>query len=65
MYQCTSNPDPYQVLFECRFTNEHCNWLRVYNWLYVDSKLVRTRSQIDHMFNLSIGNIDRLIAEAK
>ncbi len=63
MYKGSTEPDPYRILKEMEFVNDASNWPGVYNWLYQDSKLVRDRNQISCMFNKSLENIDRLIAE--
>ncbi len=56
IYQHQYDVDPYRV-------NDGSNWPELYNWLYLESILVRDRAQISHMFNKSLENIDRLIAE--
>ncbi len=63
MYITSINLDPYWVLEEMEFVNDGSNWPELYNWLYLESILVRDRAQISHMFNKSLENIDRLIAE--
>ncbi len=65
MYLSTTNPDPYQILFECEFTNEQSNWHAVYDWLYLDSEIMQSQPRVDHMINNSIDNISRMIEEVE